>query len=319
MAQMWQKLAEKLYEWLMCMLNSMTGFAAQTGAEGDWKWSWDIRSVNARGLDVRLRVPDWIQGLETELRTRVRARLARGSVTVSLRLLKDERQGADELSLTPELITGALDTLAMIEALAQDRSDLDLAPASAFDVFQMVRRARGDDDLSPEANKALAKTLLADFDAAFADFVRSRAAEGEKLAAVLQSQVARIDALTNDATQEASHRAAGMSENFTRAVQRMMENAETIDTDRVHQEIALMAVKADVTEELDRLRVHVAAAQDLLAANGAVGRKLDFLTQEFNREANTLCSKSQWPEITRIGLDLKAVVDQMREQVQNVE
>ncbi|MWD28885.1 DUF1732 domain-containing protein, partial [Aquicoccus sp. SCR17] len=166
---------------------------------------------------------------------------------------------------------------------------------------------------------ALARAVQAGLDAALEDFLEMRRSEGAALAALLEDHLAEIAALTEQAAEEAEARRPEAATALRAALARVMENAENADPDRVAQELALLAVKADVTEELDRLRAHVAAARDLLAAGGAVGRRLDFLMQEFNREANTLCSKSQASVLTATGLELKAVIERMREQVQNVE
>jgi uncharacterized protein (TIGR00255 family) len=178
----------------------------------------------------------------------------------------------------------------------------------------VLEAGAGDDDTAP-----LLSALTAQLPELLASFNDMRAREGAALADVLADQVARIEALTAEATALVDARAEAQSETLRTALARVMENTDGADEDRVAQELALIAVKTDVREELDRLVAHVAAARDLLQGDAPRGRKLDFLMQEFNREANTLCSKAQFAELTRIGLDLKAVIDQMREQVQNVE
>ena len=308
----------KVYEWLTHMLNSMTGFAARTGAHANWKWVWDLRSVNARGLDVRLRVPDWIDGLEVALRDRLRKDIGRGSVTLNLRLTRDAGNANQSGALSVAAIDAALQTIAQVEQRSREAHDVHLAPTTAADIVQMVRRDANDDEMTPEEMAKLKAALTKDFGALMAEFQSSRKAEGAKLQEVLLAQVAQIEELTHACQNITQERSDGMARTFRDALDRIAQNADGLNQDRINQEIATMAVKADVAEELDRLKVHVTAARDLIAANGPVGRKLDFLTQEFNREANTLCSKSQWQDLTAVGLDLKAVVDQMREQVQNV-
>lgn len=296
------------------MVHSMTGFAAATGGQGDYRWAWDIRSVNARGLDLRLRLPDWVAGLEQGVRAALTKRLARGNVTLSLRVTREG--GEAELQLDESAMNAVLAALKRIEAAARAH-DLPLAPTSAAEVLAMrgVQLGGGtDEDTAP-----LLKALLADLPVLLDDFIAMRATEGRALAAVLQGQLETVEALVAEAAAAAEARGERSRELLRENLARILDTAEGADEARVAQELALMAVKADVREELDRLTAHVGAARGLLAGQGPVGRKLDFLMQEFNREANTLCSKAQSTELTRIGLDLKATIDQMREQVQNVE
>lgn len=296
------------------MVNSMTGFAAGRGEGAGARWTWDFRSVNARGLDLRLRLPEGIDGLEPALRAAIGRRVQRGNLSLTLRL--DRASGAGVPRLSGEGLAAALAALAVVEQAAID-ADLALAPASAADVLALpgvlVRDEEGGDA------DALRAALLADAERLIEDFAASRAAEGAALAAILAAQVERIAALAAAARTAAAARAADQALALKLAVGRLMDAAEGLDQGRIAQELALLAVKADVTEELDRLEAHVAAARAMLAEAAPVGRRLDFLTQEFNREANTLCAKAGSAALTRIGLDLKATIDQLREQVQNVE
>jgi uncharacterized protein (TIGR00255 family) len=296
------------------MIKSMTGFASGKGAHGPYAWTWDIRSVNARGLDIRLRAPDWIDGLEAGLRAALAKALHRGSVTLSLRLVREEAGGGQ--SLNEGAVDAALNALAGIEARALTLG-IDLAPSRAADILAMrgvMEQGAVDDDIG-----ALAKAIMVDLPGLLADFSASRAREGAALDKVLAAQLDQIEQLTAEAAGLAEARKDKLAEALRANLARIMDNADGADPDRVAQELALIAVKADVTEEIDRLTAHVEAARALLASDGPVGRKLDFLTQEFNREANTLCSKAGAADLTSTGLALKAVIDQMREQVQNVE
>lgn len=296
------------------MINSMTGFASAKGACAPHSWGWELRSVNGKGLDLRLRVPDWLQGLEAALRAELAKSVTRGNVTLSLRISRSDETG--DLALNRPAMQAALAALAEIEAEAQERG-MTLAPSRASDLFTlrgMFDAVSGEDD-----NTALIARLRADFPALVAAFLDMRRNEGAALQQVLGEQLDRIAELAARAAVLAGARREAMALTLRSNLARVLDNAEGADPARVAQELALIAVKADVTEELDRLGAHVTAARDLLAKGGAVGRKLDFLMQEFNREANTLCSKSQSTELTAVGLDLKAVIDQMREQVQNVE
>ncbi|MEQ9693861.1 YicC/YloC family endoribonuclease [Shimia sp. SDUM112013] len=296
------------------MLQSMTGFAAQKGAALGFSWSMDLRSVNAKGLDLRLRVPDWIEGLEPAIRASLGKALARGSVSLSLRISREEE--GETLALNTSQLDVVLDALAEIETRALERG-LSLAPATTSDV--LAQRGVLDAASVETDTKALREAILADLPDLLDAFLQMRRAEGEALDSVLKDQLNQIAALTEAATGVLEDRRDETAAALRRNLAKVMDNVDDMDETRIAQELALIAVKQDITEEIDRLRAHVDAARDLLAAGSPVGRKLDFLMQEFNREANTLCSKSQNTDLTRIGLDLKAVIDQMREQVQNVE
>lgn len=296
------------------MLKSMTGFASATGALDSWSWAWELRSVNGKGLDLRLRVPDWIDGLEIGLRKILGSVAARGNVTLSLRITREESAGA--LHVNESVLRSVLDAMAVIETQAMD-AGLSLAPSKASDIVAM--RGILDQNVAEQDTKPLLNALLVQADGLIASFDAMRQNEGAALEKVLKGQLAEIEALTISANQIAQARASDVAVTLRRNLAKIMENADNLDEVRVAQELALLAVKADVTEEIDRLNAHVAAAQALLGENVPVGRKMDFLMQEFNREANTLCSKAQNAELTREGLALKVLIDQMREQVQNVE
>lgn len=299
------------------MTISMTGFAARKGQGAGHSWAWDIRSVNGKGLDLRLRVPDWIDGLELALRGELSKALQRGSVSLSLKVARDGMgEGAEALRVNAPALTAALQALIEIEAAALN-AGIPLAPATAVEVLAI----RGVlDSSSAEIDPVpLRQAILADLPALFDDFQTMRAAEGAALKAVITGQLDQIAALVGEAAVEAAARREQSALTLREAMARVLANAEGVDENRLAQELALIAVKNDVQEELDRLTAHVAAARRLLGDGGPVGRKFDFLMQEFMREANTLCSKAQALSLTRIGLDLKTVIDQMREQVQNVE
>ena len=296
------------------MIRSMTGFASAKGAHAPFSWGWELRSVNSKGLDLRIRVPDWISGLEAGLRTQLGKSVSRGSVTLSLRVAREDT-GAD-LVLNRAALEAVLNALADVEQDALDRG-ITLAPSTGSQVLALrgVMEAGSDDtDTAP-----LAKAMLAEAEDLIAAFVAMRAEEGKALEGILADQLAQIATLTEEAATLAEARKDDMAANLHANLARVMENVDGPDPQRVAQELALIAVKSDVTEEIDRLRAHVDAARALLADGGTVGRKLDFLMQEFNRETNTLCSKAQSTDLTTVGLSLKAVIDQMREQVQNVE
>lgn len=295
-------------------MQSMTGYAALSGETDGWSWVWDLRSVNGRGLDIRLRVPDWIEGLEPLGREQVRKSMARGSVTLSLRLNRVESAGG--LGIDGAARTALLEEIAKTELEAREQHGLTLAPSRATDVLSLCRQA-------PQGARNDGPALLAlfkkDLPTLIESFLAARASEGEKLHQILSGQLDEVEGLVADAAREAKDRQADQAATLKANLARVLDNSDGADADRVAQELALIVVKTDVTEEIDRLGAHITAARELLDTAEPVGRKLDFLIQEFNREANTLCSKAQSQTLTRVGLDLKARIDQMREQVQNVE
>ena len=299
------------------MINSMTGYAARRGAGAGHVWSWDIRSVNGKGLDLRIRVPDWIEGLEALVRAELQKGLSRGNVSLTLKVVPEV--AADS---TAALRINGLALAAAFAALSQVQKSavtagVTLAPPTAVDVLGM----RGVyDPGSQDADTSLLRAeIMADLAGLLTNFAGMRRGEGAALAEVIGAQIDRIASLTAAALTEAEARTDTQSERLQESLARVLGAVDGVDAVRLAQELALLAVKTDVTEELDRLAAHVAAARGLIADVGPVGRKLDFLMQEFMREANTLCSKAQAMGLTRIGLDLKSVIDQMREQVQNVE
>ena len=301
------------------MVKSMTGFASHLGvldtSAARFSCQWEMRAVNGRGLDLRFRLPDWLEGLEASLRKRLSARLGRGTVTLSLRM--SSLSAGAGLRLSHDALDAALTMLAEAEARAEARG-FALAPVNAADLLAL----RGVVDQGPEVTDPvrLIPALMAQAEALIGHFDTARAAEGAALNGILSGQLDAIAALLAETRAALPERRADQLQALRAAMARLGEAAPQADPARLEQELAMIAMRGDVSEELDRLEAHVAAARALIGGdNGPVGRKLDFLMQEFNREANTLCAKSQHAALTRIGLDLKAVIDQMREQVQNVE
>ena len=292
-------------------MKSMTGFAALERRDEHSHRSWDVRSVNARGLDIRVRLPDGVDGLEKEVRAALSAAVARGNVSL---LLKVTPAGGDApLRISPDALSAVLTSLKNVEAEAHARG-MTLAPMSAADILGL----RGVLEVGTGAIVTVPlEVLISDLANLIESFNLMRAEEGAALRGILSAQVDEIERLTDAAVDLAQARSDHMAKVFAEAVARVQE--ANVDPEKTAHDIAALAVKADVTEEIDRLRAHVIAARALLEIDGPVGRKFDFLTQEFNREANTLCSKAQFSALTEIGLSLKTVIDQMREQVQNVE
>ena len=291
---------------------SMTGFARAEGQMGLHGWSWELKSVNAKGLDMRVRLAPGVDALEGAVRERIAAKVKRGNVTASLTVARSpggERVVVNESALEamlalPAKYAGRVDP-------APPRLDALLAVRG---IVEVVEAPEGED----ERNRRGA-AMLSTLESALETLVASRRAEGARLAALLVGHVLEISRLVSAAEASSGARPEKLRARFEEQIKLLLEARPPLSEDRMAQETALLVSRGDVREELDRLKAHCAAASEMLAAAGAIGRKLDFLAQEFNREANTLCSKSADVELTRIGLDLKAAIDQFREQVQNVE
>jgi len=293
-------------------IKSMTGFARADGTSGPFTWHWEVRSVNGRGLDVRLRLPPGFEGLEPRIREAVAGRIGRGSLTVNLSVKR--AHGQTEIRLNEIALR---QVLAAVDAL---RATVPVGPPSA----EALLNVRGVLELvEPEESEAEAtrrtEAMLTSLHEALDGMVRARSEEGRRLRDIVGRQVADIERLVGGIERSPSRAPAAVRQRLKEQVGKLVETGAALDEARLYQEAALLAARADVEEELKRLAAHVAAARDLLGKGEPAGRRLDFLAQEFNREANTLCSKANDPETARSGLELKAVIDQMREQVQNIE
>lgn len=291
---------------------SMTGYARAGGVAAGIGFSVEIKTVNGRGLDMRLRLAPGYDALEGEIRRRIGQALNRGSVTLSLNV---ERLGDGGPVLVNQQ---ALDTV--LAAIAEIGRRIDAAPPQPEGILAL----RGvleqhESALSGDVEEALHGAILAAVDQALGDLVAVRKAEGAHLAEVLKTRIDEIEALVRLAEEQPGRSREALLARLRQQIEDLQAAGAGVSEERLAQEALLLATKADVREELDRLTAHVASARQLLANGGAVGRKLDFLSQEFNREANTLCAKSGTVGLTAIGLDLKAVIDQLREQVQNIE
>lgn len=294
------------------MTASMTGFARAQGSLGPWSYAWELKSVNAKGLDLRLRAPPNFDAIEIKARAAITSRLARGSVFASFAARRAEEDGNVRVNrVALDRLLAALEGLPLPAGLRPASLDGLLAVRGVIEVVEPE-----DDDAQ---RAALERSVLASLDEALDALLASRRAEGAALAAVLQERLSRIAALAGEADRLPARRPEAVRERLAQQVARLMEHSEGLDPVRLHQEAVLLAVKADIREELDRLEAHVASAQKLLAEGGPAGRRLDFLAQELSRETNTLCAKSNDAGLTRIGLDLKIEVEQLREQVQNIE
>lgn len=294
-------------------LSSMTGFARRHGVAAPYSWAWELKSVNAKGLDLKLRLPPGWDAVETPVRAAAGGKLSRGSVFANLTVA---REGASPVVRVNEPVLAAvLGTLKSLEgkvSAAPPTLDGILALKGVIEV--------ADAEESEQQRHAAEAAVVVGFEAALAGLNEMRRHEGEALGGVLGARLAEIAALAARAEAAPGRKPEAIRARLAEQVASLLEaSAKRLDPDRLHQEAILLATKADIREELDRLAAHVAQAKKLIADGGAIGRRLDFLAQELNRESNTLCAKANDVELTNIGLELKAVVEQFREQVQNLE
>jgi uncharacterized protein (TIGR00255 family) len=293
-------------------LSSMTGYASASGSHERLHWQWEIRSVNGKGLDVRLRLAPGFEALEVAVRDAVQRHLKRGNLQITLTC---GRGSSDQhLVVNEEVLEQAL---SLAERLWQ-RLGGDPPRAESILALRGVLDIAAPED-SEETVALRDGAMLRSLNEALSALVASRGGEGMRLAAVVADKIDRIESLTIAARDSPARAVEAIRTRLAEQVARLVQASTSLDQDRLHQEAALLAARADIQEEIDRLLAHVEAARKLLDTTEPVGRQFDFLAQEFNREANTLCSKAPDRTLTAIGLELKTVIDQLREQVQNIE
>jgi len=293
-------------------LSSMTGFARGHGVSGSYSWAWEIKSVNSKGLDLRLRLPPGWDAIEGAVRASAAEVLARGSIQASLTV---ERAGAAPVvQVNPAVLETVLATVRQLT------TRVEASPPSLDGLLALKGVMEvSDAEENAEERRSAETAVIAGFAKTVAALVEMRAHEGTAVGRILAMRLDEIAALSRRAELAPGRRPEAIRARLADQVAILLSQSDRFDPDRLHQEAILIATKADVREELDRLAAHVTQAQLLLKQDGPIGRRLDFLAQELNREANTLCAKANDVELTNIGLELKATVEQFREQVQNVE
>lgn len=293
-------------------VHSMTGFARAEGRDGTVDWIWEAKSVNGRGLDLRCRIATGLEALEPELRKAVTARFKRGNITINLRLLR--QTGTPQVRVNRELLDDLIALAGEYRAAEGiERPGLD-GLLALRGVIEPVEKIEEDGDCAAR-DKAISVSMAELLD----ELSLARAAEGASLSEIVGTQLAAMESLRRRAGESAALRPEAAKERLKAQVLALLEAGAPLAEERIAQELAILAVKTDIREELDRLGTHIAAAKALVSEGSVIGRKLDFLAQELNREANTLCAKSSDAQLSDIGLELKAVIDQFREQVQNIE
>lgn len=290
----------------------MTGFAREAGIAGPYQWAWEIKTVNGRGLEVRVRTPAGFDAIGEEARGQVLKAFTRGQGQLNLAITR--------ASTTPKVRINRDVLQSLVSAIGSIALPAGVQPASVDGLLAVrgvveIEEEGGD----PEQDAALAADLRAGIGRLIESLRAARLSEGQALRAVLEQHVAGVERLVDDAESAPGRQPEAIRARLEAQIAEILDARGGLDPARLHQEAVLIAARADIREELDRLRAHVAAARALLSEGAAVGRRLDFLAQEFGREANTLCAKANDVALSRIGLDLKAVIEQFREQVQNVE
>jgi len=293
-------------------LQSMTGFSRQEGQGLNANWVWELRSVNGKSLDLRFRLPTGFDSLETQFKKIAAKHIARGNVQIQLQI---ERDGGGSV---PSFNEKAFDAALEIAERAAKRSHLPMPGIESLLAVKGVIELT-EEEVDEETVAKRQDLIIADFEVAIAALAKARLQEGEAIARVLTDQVGRIDDLLTAIKSDPSRSAEAIAARLSEQIAQLVDPTNTVDLQRVHQEAAILAVKADLQEEIDRLDAHISSARALLTEEGAVGRKLDFLAQEFNRECNTICSKSNAPAVTKAGLEMKVIIDQFREQIQNLQ
>ncbi len=291
---------------------SMTGFAREAGVTGPYQWAWEIKTVNGRGLEVRVRAPSGLDAVGEEARGQILKALTRGQGQLNLALGKTS--SAPKLRVNQEVLQS------LLSAIGSLTLPENVKPASLDGLLSVRGVVELDEEAGePGQDEALDAALKAGIGRLIEALKAARLKEGQALAAVLGQQLDGIARLVDEAEASPSRRPEAIRARLEAQVAELLDGRGGLDPARLHQEAVLIAARADIREELDRLRAHVDAARGLLQEGGSVGRRLDFLAQEFGREANTLCAKANDVALSRIGLELKAVIEQFREQVQNVE
>lgn len=293
-------------------LQSMTGFSRAEGSDDSGNWAWEMRSVNGKSLDLRLRLPNGVEGLESEVRNCVSSKLKRGNIQVNLTL--EQKSGAS----VPSLNSAAFEAALGAAKKASEQSGLAMPSLGEILSIKGVMEM-AETTLTDGVEKARNENILQTLQKAVDLLVDARLSEGQAMTNVLLSQIDEIEALKNRVENDQSRTADAIRQRLHEQVAKLIEQTNELDAQRLHQEAAILATKSDLREELDRLNAHIASARELLKSEEPVGRKLDFLSQEFNRECNTICSKSNAASVTNAGLEMKVIIDQFREQVQNIQ
>jgi len=298
------------------VINSMTGYASGSAQVGSVLLDLEIKSVNSKSLDLKIYLPEYLSSLENELRQVASGKIFRGSVVLKIKV-SQHSELSNEYFLNDQVLNTVFEKIQNIEKICKEKN-IPLEPLKASD-FLAIKGVWEEDKNASTFIDDIKSVILDKANELIESLLEARKKEGQGLLTILADKLASILALHKAAEEILPERSKHLEKNFKSLIDKIMSEHSQLDENKIEHEIAIIAIKQDITEELDRLKVHILSMQDLLNSTGAIGKKLDFLSQELNREVNTICSKSQYSALTKIGIEMKTLVDQFREQVQNVE
>jgi len=298
------------------VINSMTGYASDTILVGDFSLDAEIKSVNSKSFDLKIYLPEYMTFMENDIRQLVSKQIARGSIVLKIKA-KQNDEASSNFTLNNEVLNTAIDEIKTIEQKC-DEKNIQFSPLTVLDFFS-VKGVWEENKISQTDTVELKSVMLDKLPELIKKFIETRRIEGQGLQAILVEKLSSIMEFIKEIDKILPDRSRHLKKNFKTALDKIINEQNQVDENRLEQEIALLVIKQDIQEELDRLKVHIVSMQDLVNSSKVVGKKLDFLSQELNREVNTICSKSQYSDLTKLGIEMKTLVDQFREQVQNVE
>ena len=294
----------------------MTGYASDTILVGNFSLDAEIKSVNSKSFDLKIYLPEYMTFMENDIRQLVSKQIARGSIVLKIKA-KQNDEASSNFTLNNEVLNTAIDEIKTIEQKC-DEKNIQFSPLTVLDFFS-VKGVWEENKISQTDTVELKSVMLDKLPELIKKFIETRRIEGQGLQAILVEKLSSIMEFIKEIDKILPDRSRHLKKNFKTALDKIINEQNQVDENRLEQEIALLIIKQDIQEELDRLRVHIVSMQDLVNSSNVVGKKLDFLSQELNREVNTICSKSQYSDLTKLGIEMKTLVDQFREQVQNVE
>ena len=294
----------------------MTGYASDTILVGDFSLDAEIKSVNSKSFDLKIYLPEYMTFMENDIRQLVSKQIARGSIVLKIKA-KQNDEASSNFTLNNEVLNTAIDEIKTIEQRC-DEKNIQFSPLTVLDFFS-VKGVWEENKISQTDTVELKSVMLDKLPELIKKFIETRRIEGQGLQAILVEKLSSIMEFIKEIDKILPDRSRHLKKNFKTALDKIINEQNQVDENRLEQEIALLVIKQDIQEELDRLKVHIVSMQDLVNSSNVVGKKLDFLSQELNREVNTICSKSQYSDLTKLGIEMKTLVDQFREQVQNVE
>ena len=298
------------------MITSMTGYASDTILVGNFSLDAEIKSVNSKSFDLKIYLPEYMTFMENDIRQLVSKQIARGSIVLKIKA-KHNDEASSNFTLNNEVLNTAIDEIKTIEQKC-DEKNIQFSPLTVLDFFS-VKGVWEENKISQTDTVELKSVILDKLPELMKKFIETRRIEGQGLQAILVEKLSSIMEFIQEIDKILPDRSRHLKKNFKTALDKIINEQNQVDENRLEQEIALLVIKQDIQEELDRLKVHIVSMQDLVNSSNVVGKKLDFLSQELNREVNTICSKSQYSDLTKLGIEMKTLVDQFREQVQNVE